>query len=256
MLAIVEALKTWRHYCHGANHTIDIVTDHQNLPYFTSTKTLNQRQARWAEALSQFDFVIRYRPGTAGGKPDALSRRPEYAKGEGEVHTTILKPAQFISAIRARELVISKHHPSAQIPQRGSEQSPGLDIHACHPEVIKAGKRKLIPTGLAAMPPRDSYIRLAPRSGLARKGIDIGAGVVDADYRGEIKVLLINNSAEDFTIQPGDRIPQLILEQIIMANPTVKDILPPTTRGSNGFGSTGDSSLFSTASTGMLKRNH
>src|SRR3978361_1488759 len=254
MLAIVEALKTWRHYCHGANHTIDIITDHQNLRYFTSTKTLNQRQARWAEALSQFDFVIRYRPGTAGGKPDALSRRPEYAKGEGEEHTAILKPAQFISAIRAQELFITKIHPAAHIPQRGSERSAGLDIHACTPEVVKAGERRLIPTGLAAMHPNNSYRRIAPRSGLAKKGIDIGAGVVDADYRGENKNLLINHFNEDFTIQPGDRIAKLILEQIIMANPTVKDNLPPTTRGRNGFGSTGDSTLFSTANIGLLKR--
>src|SRR3978361_1660428 len=141
MLAIVEALKTWRHYCHGANHTIDIITDHQNLRYFTSTKTLNQRQARWAEALSQFDFVIRYISGTAGGKPDALSRRPEYAKGEGEVHTAILKPAQFISAIRAQELFITNIHPSAQIPRRGSEQAVGLNLHTCNSEVIRAGER-------------------------------------------------------------------------------------------------------------------
>jgi hypothetical protein len=60
MLAIIEALKVSRHYCHGANHTIEILSDHQNLQYFTSTKTLNQRQARWAESLSQFDFVIKY----------------------------------------------------------------------------------------------------------------------------------------------------------------------------------------------------
>src|SRR3978361_483750 len=104
------------------------------------------------------------------------------------------------------------------------------------------------------MPPNNSYIRLAPRSGLALKGIDVRAGVVDADYRGEIKILLINNSTEDFTIQPVDRIAQLVLEQIIMANPTVKDSLPHTTRGTQGFGSTGNSPLFSTASIGLLKR--
>src|SRR6266481_430695 len=95
MLAIIEALKSWRHYCLGANHTIEILTNHQNLRYFTSTKNLNQRQARWAEVLSQFDFIINYRPGTSGGKPDALSRRPEYAEGEGEVHTALLIHGDF-----------------------------------------------------------------------------------------------------------------------------------------------------------------
>jgi hypothetical protein len=67
-LAIVEALKSWRHYCLGASNTIVILTNHQNLRYFTSTKNLNQLHARWAENLSQFDFIIKYRPGTAGGK--------------------------------------------------------------------------------------------------------------------------------------------------------------------------------------------
>ena len=118
MLAIVEALKTWRHYCLGANHTIEILTDHQNLRYFNSTKNLNQRQARWAEILSQFDFIIKYRPGISGGKPDALSRRPEYAEGEGEVHTAMLKPGQLqISTIKIPTLTISKMNDKATIPQ-------------------------------------------------------------------------------------------------------------------------------------------
>jgi hypothetical protein len=109
MLAIVESLKSWRHYCLGANNTIKILTDHQNLRYFTSTKDLNQRQARWAETISQFDFIIKYRPGAAGGKPDALSRRSEYAEGEGEVQSALLKPGQLqISAIKTQTLTFSK----------------------------------------------------------------------------------------------------------------------------------------------------
>ena len=78
MLAIVEAFKVWRHLCEGAEHQVTVYIDHMNLQYFTTTKTLNRRQARWAELLANFDFKIVYYPGSKMGKLDALSRRPEY----------------------------------------------------------------------------------------------------------------------------------------------------------------------------------
>ena len=85
LLALVVAFQEWRNYCHRAKHTVTVLIDHQNLRYFTTTKKLNGRQACWAEELSQFDFKVIYRPGINSGKPDALSRRSEYAQGEGEV---------------------------------------------------------------------------------------------------------------------------------------------------------------------------
>ena len=96
----------------------------------------------------------------------------------------------------------------------------------------------LIPTGWKFKLPPGTYGRIAPRSGLSLKGIDVGAGVIDRDYRGEIKVLLINNSAQPFAVNKGDRIAQLICEKIVY--PYIKeDILDYTTRGDKGFGSTG-----------------
>ena len=77
MLAIVDCLTTWRHYFEGSPHQLKIYTDHKNLVWFTETKAYNRRQARWAEKLASFDFLIIYRPGPLGGKPDALSRRPD-----------------------------------------------------------------------------------------------------------------------------------------------------------------------------------
>ena len=74
-LAIVTAFKKWRAYLEGAFHRIAIFTDHKNLEYFSSTKILNQRQARWAQLLANFDFVIHYKPGKSNGKADALSRQ-------------------------------------------------------------------------------------------------------------------------------------------------------------------------------------
>ena len=92
MLAIVEAFKEWRHYLEGAQHKITVYSDHKNLEYFTKTKTLNRRQARWSEYLGSFDFVIEYRSGLKNGKPDALSRRADYRPEEGNGATTSPKP--------------------------------------------------------------------------------------------------------------------------------------------------------------------
>merc|ERR1719319_237928 len=88
--------------------------------------------------------------------------------------------------------------------------------------------------------PHGTYARLAPRSGLAWKhGIDVFAGVIDADYRGEVKVILYNTQDEAFTVKTGDRIAQLILEQIATPEVAVVEDLEASVRGSGGFGSTG-----------------
>lgn len=83
------------------------------------------------------------------------------------------------------------------------------------------------------------YFRIAPRSGLAVKGIDVGAGVIDCDYRGPVKVLLINNSKSDFEVKKGDRIAQGIFERIVEVIFNQTDNLGETKRGEGGFGSTG-----------------
>jgi hypothetical protein len=84
LLAIHEAFQQWRAYLEGSANTTLVISDHHNLQTFTTTKQLSRRQARWSEYLSSFDFVIKYRPGRLGTKPDALTRRPDvYPKGEG-----------------------------------------------------------------------------------------------------------------------------------------------------------------------------
>ena len=106
--------------------------------------------------------------------------------------------------------------------------------------IIPQGERKAIGTSIAIATPAGSYARIAPRSVLAAKhSIDIGAGVVDQDYRGEIKVLLINNSTHPYPVKPGDRIAQLILEKFLLAEPRETNTLNKTARGYQGFGSTG-----------------
>ena len=97
MLAIVEAMDKHRHYFEGLGQRTTVYSDHKNLLWFTETKVYNRRQARWAEKLSRFDFVIVFRPGKQGGKPDALSRRPDYTLGEKDRSKTMtfLKPEQI-----------------------------------------------------------------------------------------------------------------------------------------------------------------
>lgn len=100
MLAIVEAFKHWRAYLEGSPN-ITVYTDHKNLEYFTTSKVLNRRQARWAELLAQYDFKIVYRPGSKMGKPDALTRRQDLRGGSRAAEApprTLLKPGQYISA--------------------------------------------------------------------------------------------------------------------------------------------------------------
>lgn len=130
-------------------------------------------------------------------------------------------------------------------PSRGSAEAAGYDIYASEPTVIPANGRALVSTALAIICPLGTYGRIAPRSGLAVKhGISTGAGVIDADYRGEVKVLLFNHNDKDFQIEKGDRIAQLILERIYTPDLQVLDdeaweTEKSTERGAGGFGSTG-----------------
>jgi dUTP pyrophosphatase len=130
----------------------------------------------------------------------------------------------------------------AKVPRRASDLAAGLDLYSSHSEVIEKGERKLISTGISMALPSNTYGQIAPRSGLATKGIDIGAGIIDEDYLGVVKVLLINNGNDKFVVEKGTRIAQLLVKPILY--PTVtqvsdKKLLGTTTRGSGGFGSTG-----------------
>lgn len=130
---------------------------------------------------------------------------------------------------------------NAKLPSRGSEGAAGYDLYSTSKHVIKPGERVLVSTGLAINLKRGRYARIAPRSGLSVKyGIHVGAGVVDSDYRGEIKVLLYNlDTKNDFEVNIGDRIAQMIIEYC--DTPEIEDVseLDDTVRGSDGFGSTG-----------------
>jgi deoxyuridine 5'-triphosphate nucleotidohydrolase len=130
--------------------------------------------------------------------------------------------------------------PKAVLPSRGSSQSAGLDIYAIEDLTIQPGERALARTGLAVAIPEGYYGRLAPRSGLAtQKGLDTLAGVIDADYRGEIGCLLYNAGEHSIHLAAQSKICQLIIERIITPTAVWADEISDTERGSDGFGSTG-----------------
>ncbi|HLL15414.1 MAG TPA: dUTP diphosphatase [Pyrinomonadaceae bacterium] len=134
-----------------------------------------------------------------------------------------------------------KLHPAAKLPARGSADAAGLDLFAVEDVTLEArGGRALVGTGLSVAIPRGFYGRVAPRSGLAvRHGLDVLAGVIDSDYRGEIMCALVNHGREALTLVAGQRVAQLIVEAIITPEPVWGDALDETARGEGGFGSTG-----------------
>lgn len=143
------------------------------------------------------------------------------------------------------KLNIKKLNEFAKIPTYGSDYAAGLDIYSAIDIDVLPNTRKLISTGISISwngeDSKNYYLRIAPRSGLSVKNnIDIGAGVVDYDYRGEIFICFINNGNSEYSIKKGDRIAQGILEKISRFD-VIQEVnqLEDTNRGNGGFGSTG-----------------
>ena len=128
---------------------------------------------------------------------------------------------------------------NGQLPTRGSLESAGLDLYAAQHVTILPSQQEKVPLGIKFQVPEGTYGRIAPRSGLASKGIDVAAGVVDRDYTGEVQVILVNNSQSPFEVSKGDRVAQLIMEKCDYAEIRQVKQLPKTQRGNGGFGSTG-----------------
>lgn len=142
-------------------------------------------------------------------------------------------------------LKIKKVHENAVIPHRATEGSAGLDLCACmdEPLTLAGGETALIPTGLAIALPSAQYGAFVfARSGLSIKhgiGLLNSVGVIDSDYRGEIKVGVINQIKEPYTVQPGERIAQLVVMPVSVMPVEEAADLDETERGTGGFGSTG-----------------
>ena len=143
------------------------------------------------------------------------------------------------------KILIKKLNKNTNIPEYKTDGSSGMDLMANieKPIILQPGEKKLISTGITIAIPNEYEIQIRPRSGLAAKnGISVlnTPGTIDADYRGEIKVILINLSKQSFKINNNDRIAQMVLCSIVKAELEEVQELPKTIRGTGGFGSTGN----------------
>jgi len=141
------------------------------------------------------------------------------------------------------ELPVAKLKAEAVLPSRAHEGDAGLDLHACETAHIGPGERWSVGTGIAVEIPAGHAGLVLPRSGLAKRhGISLvnSPGLIDSGYRGEIRVLLLNTDpAEVFRVEPGDRIAQLVITPIALAEPVEAETLADSARGDGGFGSSG-----------------
>jgi hypothetical protein len=144
LLSIIRALEDWRHYLEGAEHPITILSDHQNLLYFSTARQLSRRQARWSIFLTRFNYKIEHRPGRLGGKPDRLSRRTDHKPEEGKDNseTMVLKPEVFkINATKRGHSTTVNDHPILKRIRQSKEidESVATAIQTLH----KLGPKKL-----------------------------------------------------------------------------------------------------------------
>jgi len=150
------------------------------------------------------------------------------------------EPTPVTKVDAAPPLLIKKLSEKAKLPTRGSAFAAGYDIYAAKDTIVPARGKVLVDTDISMAVPAGTYGRIAPRSGLASKHmIDTGAGVIDADYRGQVKVLLFNHGEKDFEVKEGDRVAQLVLERIYTPEVLEVQELEESVRGEGGFGSTG-----------------
>lgn len=160
------------------------------------------------------------------------------------------------SSFAPPRLLVKKLTENAQLPERGSAKAAGYDLYSAYDykvmwnsgsawrSKIAGHGKELIKTDLSLAIPTGYYGRIAPRSSLAWKNhIDVGAGVIDEDYRGPLGVVLFNHGDTEFEIKKGDRVAQLILTKIITPDIVEVDDLDATERGEGGFGSTGKAEI-------------
>jgi dUTP diphosphatase len=153
-------------------------------------------------------------------------------------------PHQASSPDHPRVLVRRLPGNDLPAPVRASSGSSGMDLRACVPQpvVLAPGQRALIPTGFAIALPDGYEAQVRPRSGLAlERGLTMlnSPGTIDADYRGEVRLIAVNLGAEPITIQRGDRIAQMVIHRVPFVDLVEVDELPASSRGEGGFGSSG-----------------
>ena len=155
-------------------------------------------------------------------------------------HVVKMKPLISEVSKDTQDLQIQLLTSKRKVPTHGTSEAAGYDLYSFEDIKVPSHTRILVATDIAIQVPPGTYGRIAPRSGLSVENcIDIGAGVINKDYRGQVKILLINHSDTEFRVQQGDRIAQLILEQIKTPDTKTVQFLQSTDRSSQRFASTG-----------------
>ena len=172
--------------------------------------------------------------------PSGKKSDPTHQSTNVETKTVDVSSQKKTTNTTTSKLLVNKLDPNAILPERKSDGAAGYDICCLDKRVvIPPNSRKLISTGLSFTVPEGTYGQLAPRSGMSTMGVNVGAGVIDRDYTGEVKVLLFNHTPEKVYINEKDRIAQLIIKKIELPDVEEVDSLESTNRGNKGFGSTG-----------------
>lgn len=179
-------------------------------------------------------------------EPRSLSIEEQF-KETRPVRWEYVPDASASKGVRYRPVVlqIKSVSDNAVHPTKATLRACGWDLYASAPIIVAPHSRTLVPTGLIIKPPEGHYIHIFPRSGLAIRGIDVGAGIVDPDYRGEVGVLLINTTDESFFVDVGHRVAQFVVQSFWQSNDVIfgDDASLPidmdTDRGEKGFGSSG-----------------
>lgn len=130
-------------------------------------------------------------------------------------------------------------HDEVPSPKRATKGASGFDLTCVGGHVLKPGDRATLPTGIAVAIPEGFEGQIRPRSSLSKRGIDVYLGTIDADYRGELKVVIGNNSGKTYVVAAGDRIAQLVICPVYHGDFKEVKVLDKTERGEGGFGSTG-----------------
>ena len=169
----------------------------------------------------------------------SFTQQTQESIGQSDLTPTIKIANKQHTNSDASSLTIIPHDPSVYIPKMATHTAAGYDLHANHDCVLTPNEIEIIDTGIAIIPPKGTYARIASRSGLALQKIETKAGVIDPDYTGTIKIILHNFGTTEFHIQKGDRIAQMILERYKHPKTIINNKIPHTQRGHNGFGSTG-----------------
>jgi dUTP pyrophosphatase len=153
---------------------------------------------------------------------------------------TKLESVSSTSNTSNSEFLIKLLSDQATCPTKAHESDAGYDLYSAVNTFVPMLGKMIVKTDVAVAIPYGSYGKVSSRSGLsAKNSIEVGAGTVDSNYRGEVKVVLYNHSNVDFQIVKGDRIAQLVLIKLDMSKPRLVDELPTSDRGEGGFGSTG-----------------